>query len=203
VWMKLPGDANINRARVKGLHAGIAFREALEDEKSVESKAYIPDASKKTKSELLDVTLALMIPEFNLKAMREISIPYPSEPTDPSIESMSEYQKEVDAYSAKFSAELVDLVTAMTEVEKKRLNKATKAQVLDVYRESIISELHANRFDSVYKGWCIHFAAFRDEACTKRIFETYEDYDNAPVIMKTQFIEFLNDLDISSADLKK
>ena len=50
---------------------------------------------------------------------------------------------------------------------------------------------------------CVFYGTFLDENYTIRAFPTYEQFENLPVEIKTQFINNYSQLDIGSEDLKK
>lgn len=203
IWLKLPGDADMNKARTRSLRAGADLRAKLRDPKSDEALAMIPDAGEHSKEDIIEILLALITFELNKKYIKEVHIPYPTEPEEPDLESMEQYQKEVDAYGARLEEELIHKVLQAKEEERKRYNKLSKAKLIEEYKSLVISETVMNEFEIVYMGYLVMFSTYKDEACTKRLFESYEQYLNSPATLKDQLVQFVRQLNLSNAELKK
>jgi hypothetical protein len=79
VYLRLVGDAELNRARIFAIRKSSELRKKLKEENSEERLVFIPDLDE-NKQDLIDRISVLKIKEFTQAASKEVSIPLPKEP---------------------------------------------------------------------------------------------------------------------------
>jgi len=96
VYMRLVGDAELQRARVKALRDSRKLRDALKDKNSDEYLAFIPDISEVEKDRLVELSLVMSLKEISADIAQEIELPFPEEPgSKATLEEQEAYQKEI------------------------------------------------------------------------------------------------------------
>src|SRR5688572_17792334 len=95
VYMRLLGDADLNRTRVHALRKSQELRKKLRDVNSDERLLYVREKDELSKDELIYNVIALSMRDINNRAVREVKIPRPKAPrSDAKIEKMEKYQAE-------------------------------------------------------------------------------------------------------------
>lgn len=204
VYMKLPGDEHLNRARVKALRLSKDFRQQLNDKEWEDREVYIPDASELDKEEIVSLLVSFNVTPIATKVAQEITIPIPKEPEgDASLEEQEEYQRKVDEYPELFNQHMTSEVTKRLENTRKRLNSLTKKALLEEYENQLVREHADTFFYKRYREYCCYFASFKDENYENRLFDKYESLRNSPEFLKTQLIDEYDKLEINAEELKK
>ena len=99
VFIRLIGDADLNRARVHALRSSADLRNKLKTKGSDERLAFLPEVGSVERDVLIESISIMNIRDFSQEAVKEVDIPYPIEPdSDAKLEKMEKYQAQVDAY---------------------------------------------------------------------------------------------------------
>lgn len=204
VYIRLIGDADINRSKVLALRESAELRRKLRDKDSDERLAYILDKDLLDREQLLSLNIMLSNREIAQKAYREVSIPYPIEPkSDAKLEEFEKFQKEVDEYPAKKQAAISKFIENEITALLAKLKKQTDEDLYKSYEASAINELCEERMLRTFRESSTYFACYKDEAYKERYFGSLEDFRNLDTDIKNQFIEAYQSLEIPAEELKK
>jgi len=122
VYIRLVGDAELNRARVFALRKSAELRSKLREENSDERLAFIPPLEDLDKENLVETALLYMIRDITLDAIKDTRLPLPAEPdSDSSLEKQEKYQKEVDEYPTKKDSIIREKIEKTVELRRQEL----------------------------------------------------------------------------------
>jgi hypothetical protein len=204
VYMRLVGDSELNRARVFGLRKSAELRRKLRDETSDERIAYIPEFDVVAKEELVNGMLLLKTREFSSDAIKDLKFNLPAEPNaDATLEEQEKYQAEVDSWPQMREDAFREYVTEKLDREEKRLNKLSKE---DIYKEFLLltsNQLCEAEMVQKFREICAYFGSFKDKKYTKRLVDTFEEFENFPSDIKARLIDEYITLEIDGEVLKK
>jgi vacuolar-type H+-ATPase subunit I/STV1 len=207
VYMRLVGDADLNRGRVMGYRASAELRQKLKTEGSDERLAFLSELKdyKQDKEILVKTLILLMIGDLQMRAFNLVSLPEPKEPEgdEASLEDWEEYQKQVDAYPAEFTKLLDKELEKLRKQEEKELSKLSIEELYDKYEHEIMNRLCAEEMENVYYDFCVFAGTFTDPKFKKRAFNTYEDLQNAHIKLKEILRENYRKLEVTTSELKK
>lgn len=203
-YIRLAGDADIGRARVFALRKSNEFRLKLKDELSDEFLALVGHKELFDKDSLISVILLHKVKEISREAYKLVDIPFPKEPdSDADLEEQERYQKEVDEYETKVKEFISRYIENKLDEIKSNLSGKSFDELYEIYKEEQIKSLCEGEMLKAFKQYCVHLNVFLDKAMKKRAFQTYEDFDNLPQEIKTQFLDAYDSLDIDTELLKK
>lgn len=203
-YMRLVGDAELQRARVMALRDSRKLRDALKDPNSDEHLAYIPSVEDIEKDKLIEVITLSKIKEVSIKVMDEIEIPFPTEPSsDATLEEQEEYQKQVDEYPAKREKLLQAEIIKRTGEEKKKLQKQNLEDLKKEYLLSLRNELCEMTLTASFYNHIVFFSLYKDKNYKTRLFTDYEEYENLPAEIKEELLEEYKSLELGTDELKK
>ncbi len=204
VFMRLVGDADINRARVQALRRSAELRRKLKDIDSDERIAFIKDMDD------FDIdTLASMITVFSMRDLTEratskLTIRPPRQPrSDAKTEKHEKYQQEVDSYPERRQTELRDLLEKEIEESKKSLEKESKDVLYKKYVNAITDELCEQELLSAFRTWCCYLGTYKDKELKERLFSSYEEFSNLDANLKDQFLSEYSSMELYGDNLKK
>lgn len=203
-WIRLVGDAELNRCRVFALRESAKLRKALKDEDSDERWAYIADIDVLEFENLVETVLIYMTRDITTQAMKEIKIPLPKEPdSESSLEEQEEYQAKVDAYPEERSKLVREYVERVLDRERNRLLSKSKEDVYKEFLSSAINVICEEEMLKRFREMCAFFGTFTDKEYKNRMFKSFEEFDNLPTDIKSQLVEYYSVLEIGGEDLKK
>ena len=105
VFMRLVGDAEINRARIFAIRKSAELRKRLRTPDSDERIAFIPSLEDITKEELIQILVKYALSDFAREAIKEVAMIYPKEPSsDEPLEKHEQYQEIVDNFEKERNA---------------------------------------------------------------------------------------------------
>lgn len=204
VFLRLVGDADINRARVFALRKSAELRRKLRDSSSDEYFAFIPEKNVATTDELINGILALRSREIVSDANREVKLPYPAElSSDATLEEQEKYQQAVDEYPMKVELLVRDFVTSKLEAEDTHLRSLDKEKLYTKYVDLAVNNLCESEMLKRYREMCTYFGVYSDKKFIKRLFEDFEQFDNLPSDIKNQLITEYLTLELDGEVLKK
>lgn len=204
VYVRLLGDADLNRARVMSLRITAEFRKTLKDEDSDERIAFIPYKEELTKEMLVESILILTLRETTQQIMRETTLKLPKEPpSDATTEDLEKFQKEVDEFPEKREKVLKEKIEKITERKRSELSEKDEDSLYKSYVEILIRELCDQELLKRFKEHCVFFGTYQDKKFTKRLFNSFDVFDNLPKEVKDKLIETYEFLEIESDELKK
>jgi hypothetical protein len=204
LYMRLIGDADLNRARVFALRKSAEKRKALKTEGSDERIAFVPERGAVEKERLVSACALLISKDFAREAAKNVNVPLPKEPkADATTEQQERYQQQVDEYPAKLDKALKEYISAKVDTLIKEYEKLPYDELFDLYVDYFINELCEIEMYSYFKAMCTYYGTFKDEHFKTRYFESFDEFDNLETGLKEQFMAAYESLDINPDELKK
>ncbi len=204
-YIRLVGDAEVNRSRVFAIRRAAELRKTLKDENSDDRIAFISSVIEiENKEELIDMVVNLNIRKFAQEATREIKLPMPKEPkADDELEVFEKFQQEVDTFEERRNSEinkvtLEKLDAFRTSIENMKLDDLRK-----LYEKHMIDMLCEQKMMNTFKDSCAYYGTYADEDFQKRMFNSFDEFDNLPTEIKDQYVSNYNSLEINLDELKK
>ena len=203
-YMRLCGDAEINRARVYALRKSAEFRKLLRTKDSDERLAYIPEFLSVVEEELINGILALSIKDFTTEAVFSVKLPLPKEPeSDTTLEEQEKYQQNVDEYPVRREVAIRKYIEEKLEKERKLLEKLSKEKLQIRYETQAINQLCEAEMLTRFREMCTCYSLYMDENFKHKAFESFDEFSNIPSDIKNQLVELYVELDIDGEVLKK
>jgi hypothetical protein len=203
-YIRVIGDAQLNRARVYALRESAVTRRLLKDKNSDENIAYIPDIEELEKDKIVEFILASEMKDFTEEALKNVNVPFPKEPkSDAKLEQREKYQKAIDDYPDKLNSELNKYINGRVEKERKIIDKQTKEVLYQIYVDRIINDICQNEMYMRFMDMCVYFGSFKDADYTIPFYESLEQFQQVPSKIKDSLIKEYQTLDINLDDLKK
>ena len=204
IYLRVLGDADLNRARVYALRESALLRSLLKSDYSDEHYAYIHPIDEFEKEQLVNLISALSMRELSKAADKEVVLKKPKSPkSDASTEELEKYQKEIDNYPIKKMKLLKDSIEKKTEELVKSLQEKPKKELYDKYTELLINELCEQELLHAFRERTTFLATYKDEDLEDRVFTMFEDFQNLPRNIKDQFMVAYDSLEIYGESLKK
>jgi len=203
VYIRLVGDADLNRARIYALRKSRELRDKLNTPGSDERLAYIPEINSEDRDILIETLISFSLRELTGKVVSDTKVPLPKElKSNATLEQQEKHQKEVDDYPVKRDKEVRKNLEKEISTLRSDLNKKSTEVLLKEYEKLVINQYCENEMLFRFKDACIVFGAYKDEDYTERLFDSLEVYDNALTEIKTQLSTFYTSLDINMDELK-
>jgi len=204
VFVRLVGDAELNKARVFALRKSSELRRDLKNESSDVRLAFISESEGLTRGQLQQLVLTLSIRDVTQDALRQVRLPYPKEPdSEASLEAQEKHQELVDNYPKEKEIKLREFITnSMTKI-KETLDSTSDEELYNIYERAIIGELCEQEMLRSFGDMCAFFGCYKDENFSERYFADVEEFQNLSSVIKEQFLSAYKSLELSSEDLKK
>jgi hypothetical protein len=204
VWMKIVGDASINRARVYALRKSADMRKKLKDLESDERIAMIPELDVESKEATVEFLLTLRIREITDLAIPNVKITYPTEPeSTASLEEQEQFQATVDSFPAYVEDLTQKEVEKEVEKERKRLSKLSVEDLEKLYISTMIDKITENEMYQAFQDKTVYYACFTDDTYKVPLFSSFDDYLDLPTEAKTKLADFYGTLSLDIDTLKK
>ncbi len=203
-FMRLPGDSDINRARVYALRKSADRRRELKAEDSDIRIAFIAEKDLLTAEELRSFIMLYRTKDLYLKATRETDVAFPKEPGDnATLEEQEKYQEEIDDYPNKVEEVVKEKLIDIVKREEKNLAGRNFEDLYTEYEQYAINEICENEMIKKYKEICIFFGSYTDDGYSKRVFKSVEEFQDLNVKVRQQFFDHYEFLEVDIEDLKK
>lgn len=204
-YIRLVGDAELNRARTFAIRRSAELRARLKSSDTDESIAYIPSKEVAEKDLLVSTILTISYQSYTREALREAQLPpIPVEPSsDASLERQEEYQKEIDSYQFRRNTVISEYVEAKLSAERERVLKLSDSDIYDYYKKLVIADICEQEMYKIFREQCAYYGSYKDKNYTTPLFTSYAQFENLPPEVKEQFLVNYASVDISSEDLKK
>lgn len=204
LYIKLIGDADLNRARVFALRKSAELRNKLRTKDSDERLAFIQPPETIDEEKLIEIVAMLTLREITQQAYKEIKVPFPKEPSsNATTEELEEYQKEVDEYPGKREKVVKEFITNKVEEKRNELKNLPKDKLYLVYEFVLINELCEQEVLKRFKEYCAYLGLFKNKEYKELLFDSFEEFDNLPKETKDLFIDTYDSIDIGMDELKK
>ena len=204
VWMKILGDADVNRARIYALRKSAEMRAKMVDMDSDERVALIPVLDTSSKSKVVELMLTLRIREVSEVATKDLKIVYPKElESIATLKEQEKYQAVVDNFPKYVDGLTKKAVEKGVAKERKRLNKMSMEELEELYTSTLIEHVCETEMYQAFQDKTTYFACFKDDAYILPLFANFEDYLNLPTQVKTTLSDFYGTLSMDMDSLKK
>jgi hypothetical protein len=203
VWMRLLGDADINKTRVYSLRKTAELRRRLNDPNSDERIIYIKSIEEIELEELYSNIVLYSMRELTNSANKNVKIKTPIQPKSEDLEDMEKYQKEVDSFPEKYYAAIQKHVDNSTKLLMQELKKESKESLFKRYLTTLINEFCEQEAYISYKNMELYLGCYKDSEYKERFFSEFEEYDNLDPQMKIEFRAAYNTLEVRMDELKK
>jgi len=203
-YLRLPGDAEVNRARVFALRKSAELRSKLKDKSNEERFAYIVMPDLLPREDLEAFVLSLYSREYGMEAARTVDIPIPPKPDeDADLSLHEEYQKKVDAWVLQRYEKIKSFVTSKLESVSKDLKDMSDEDLYKVYESKSTNILCEQEAADRYKDMCVYFGLYKDSKYVIKLFNDFSEFENLPIFIKEQFYKEYDSLDVVTPELKK
>ena len=199
VYLRLVGDAELNRARVKALRASAEMRKRLRDPESDERYAYIPDLEDFDKEGILSAIMLPKLREIAIKMNKTLIFPEPSEPdSDATLEQQEDYQKLIDSYPERRTEALKKLIEIETDKEKEKIRNLSIEELKKMYETLFINNACENQMMTTFISLCTFYGTYKDPEYKVKAFETYAEFENLPSFVRDQLVDAYGGIDIDN-----
>ena len=204
VYIRIIGDADLNKARVSALRASAILRRKLHEKDSDERLAYIPDFELLDRDVLIETVLTTLLREVTTKVMKEMNETLPVEPDeDATLEEQEKYQDVVDGWSDGRTKRIQTLIEKELEKERKILQGKSIEELSKIYEKYTINNLCEEEMYRIFSEMRAFMGSYSDENFTTKLFKSFEEFNSMPAFIKNQFISAYLSLDIKTEELKK
>jgi hypothetical protein len=202
--MRLPSEANINKARVFALRESSKLRQALRTEGTEERDAFIKQLDAKTPQEFAVAIILMRLSEYNVKARQDLNIKFPTEPESTApLEEQEAYQKEIDNFPETFSKVLIQKMDELKNKDMADLVQLPVENLQRFYEEELINFLCKSTLDKAFLDYCIATNTFYDEEMTRPGFKSVEDFNESSPLLQQQLRETYSNLELGMEEIKK
>jgi hypothetical protein len=204
VYMRLVGDAELNRARVFALRESSNLRRLLKTEGSEEREAFIADLDIRGPDFLAKAITILSMNTIANEARRSVVLDLPREPdSDASLEEQERYQQLVDDFPNKYVENVEEKMSELSQRLESDMLALPLEELEKAYEEAIIGNMCSTKMTSRFQDMCVFLGTFADKEMKNRLFSSFEEFDNLATEIKDQLIFQYNTLDMPVENLKK
>lgn len=204
VYMRLLGDADINRSRVSALRSSADLRRKLRDLDSDERMAFIKDIDDMDENLIVSAIIVFSMRDLTKKADDKVKIKIPKSPrSDAKTEAHEKYQADIDSYPERRRQELRDILSKDVDKLKNDLLKKDKQYLYNEYVKLMVDEMCEQEILKRFKEMCVYFGSFSDPELKTKFFESFEEFDNLSPELKQDFIREYSSLELYGEELKK
>jgi hypothetical protein len=200
IYMRLVGDADLNRARIFAIRTSKDYRKLLRDSDSDEHIALLPEQEELTKGSIIDSIIIYSMQDFALDATK---VPEPKElKSTATLEEQEEFQENVDQYPEQKEKAIENYVEK--KIEEKRNELSTK-NIDDLYTElipKIIAQRCETKMLETFREYSIFLGTFQDKKYTVKFFKEFDEFLNLPTNIKDQFEVAYSNLELGIDELK-
>lgn len=203
-YMRLLGDADLNRARAHGYRKSAELRRKLKTPDSDERMLMLAELSDISDLKVLIPTIEILrTPEIYQNVMRNMDMTEPVEPSKEDLEAWELYQVVVDEYPKKFRVEVERRADEIRKVDMEELEKRPSEELYKIYEAEVISKLCQEEMTDAFYDMSIYLASFKDDKFKHPAFKNFEEYDNVHPILKSKLKTEYQNLEMGIDTLKK
>lgn len=204
VWMRVLGDADLNKARVYALRRSTELRKKLKNRESDERMVYLVEPDAVSKQQLVLLISAFAMRDVVKKVTKEVTIKRPVPPSsEATLEEQEKFQAEVDAYPKKRQDAIKAKTEELLKKYEKELNEKPEEELYKEYIDVAINEMCEQEVLNAFKEMSTYYGTYKDEECTERFFESFEEFQNLRTDAKESFIANFSTLEFGMDELKK
>ena len=205
VYMRLMGDADLNRARVYGLRKSADMRKELRKKGSDLRQAFLSEFVEfPAKDTLIMAILLLQAGQIRQDALNNTDVPEPKRPKgDATLEKLEEYQTAVDAYEKEYDKALNKEMTKVEKRERREHEKREEKDLYIIYEGLVIDRLCSQEMAEQYFAKCVFFSTYKDPKHAKKTFSTFSEFENLAPAVRTKLVSEYQNLELGLDELKK
>ena len=204
IYMRLLGDADVNRARVYALRKSAELRKELSDTNSDIRWATIKQMDAMEINDIVNYILIFSMREITNNAVQEVRVPAPKPPKAKArLAALEKYQKEVDEYPKKRLEALNKIIQRETDKLRNYLATESKETLYKRYVNTLIDEFCEREALKAYSDMECYLGCYKDDEYKNRFFSSFEKFDNLLEDQKSIIKNAYSKLGISTDDLKK
>jgi hypothetical protein len=204
VYMRILGDADVNKSRVHALRRSGELRKKLLNSESDESYALFKQFDDMEVVDIINYIVLFSMRELTNQAYKDIKVKRPSQPrSDASLERMEKFQAEVDAYPNKVKEAVEKYIKTGLDKIREELATQTKEFLYRKYKKLVTDEFCEQEALKAYNEMEIYLGCYKDDTYTERFFDSLEQYENLESKVKADFRVAYSSLNIGSDELKK
>lgn len=204
VFMRVLGDADINKARVHALRESAKLRRELRNPDSDEHLVAIKDIEDVTEDDLINLITLFSSRYITQNMWKNVKITYPKQPkTDAPLEELEKFQKEVDEYPSKREAAIKEAVEQEVIKLSKELKKKSKNELYKQYVSALTDELCEQKVLQAFREISTYLGCYKDDEYTERFFSSFDEFLNLETAQKMEFIGAYQTLEMSTEEIKK
>lgn len=204
IYMRILGDADMNKARVSSLRRSAELRRKLKDLNSDERIAYIKDIDELDPDIMVTTIIALSMKDIAKLIEPKVQIKIPKQPrSDASTEEHEKYQAEVDSFPDRRREELAGLIEKEILSRREKLSQEPKESLYKMYIAKLIDEICEQEILLAFREWCAYLGSYKNPELTERLFSSFEEFSNLSPDLKSQFIEEYSSMELYGEELKK
>jgi hypothetical protein len=204
VYMRLVGDADLNRARVYALRKSSVKRSNLKDRNSDENLAFLQEEGILEREKLIALCVLFTSKEITQKAIKEVQVKFPKEPkSDATLEAFEKFQKEIDDFPEKRDKEYRKFINKEIAALETRLATKSDHELYLLYIELITNELCEEEMLNSFREMCTYCGSYSDPEYKTKFFGSLDDFLNLDSSIKRDFMDAYQSLEIPTEELKK
>jgi hypothetical protein len=204
VYLRIVGDADLNKSRVYALRKSAELRKKLYDETSDEYLAYIPDKDIAEKENLIELLLVEWTRTFSQEAVSNLKFTLPTEPrSDASLEKQEEYQRAVDEWPNEREKRIREYVIDKLDAKREELKTLDKDEIFKDFKKMTINRICETEMITCFHEMNLYAAVYDDPEFTTRSFRSIDDLKNSTNIIKSQLLGAYMSLEVDGENLKK
>jgi len=204
-YLRIIGDADLNRARVFGLRKAAQLRKELKDPESEIREAYITEFTDVVSNELLIESILIMrTGEMQREIVNMTDVPEPKVPKSTAPQEKQEaFQLEVDSYEERYRKEYGKNAKKIEKRERKAFEGIDATELYALYEGTVIDRMCTEEMTTRYYEMCVFTGTYGDPDYKKRAFADFEEFDNASSHLKDRLMEQYRHLELGMSELKK
>ena len=205
VYLRLVGDADMNRAKAQAYRKSAELRKKLKTPDSDERTIFLTELDTYVEKEsIIQAIILLEMPEYYQQAIRVVDVKEPKEPKSfASQEEQEEFQSSVDKYPAKFSKALEKELQRIREVREEELNKFEREKLYGLYENTVINRLCEEELKEHYYKNCVFFGSYKDANFKVKAFKTFDEFENSHQQLQNTLRDEYIGLELGTDLLKK
>lgn len=208
-WVRVIGDDDLKEAYRFARIESAARRAALRDKNSPEYRDEISQLNEIPRESLYEIIASsreadyvaeasLMIERPDIPEITEVS----TRPDAPSLEDQERLDALIAEQTAEYNTKILDYLDTKRAELKAQLDGLSTEEVFALTGSQIANVEAMEVFVSELNDQKAFRGTYDDEACTKRSFETVEEFKGTHTQIKQQIIDAYRSLEISDDELK-
>lgn len=205
VYVRLVGDADLNRARAYALRRSAEMRKNLNTKGTDEYIAFVNEVEDfEDKDTMATMVILLMLSDIQQEALRTVEVPEPKTlKSTATLEEQEQYQTEVDEYPNIFREAIEKELEKIRKREEKRLKKLDEDALYKEYKGRLIDNLCSDEMNDSFYDMCVYYGTYKTDTFEKQAFVSFDAYRNSSGLIKETLKEAYKNLELGMGTLKK